>query len=233
MAIKAVFFDAAGTLIKPTRRVGESYALVAKGYGIDVSALEVAARFRSCFDASPPLAFPEATTATIVAKERDWWKQLVWQIFEPWHPFERFEDYFTELFDYFSQPAAWVLYPEVPETLAALKSRDLIVDVISNFDSRLVKILQGLNTAEWFDEIFISSRVGYAKPHPQIFEAALRRHGLRPEDAHHVGDSKVNDVQGAMNAGVKGILVDRNQTTESQQPSTILNLKQILSLLDD
>ena len=232
MAIKAVFFDAAGTLIKPTRRVGESYSLVAKAYGIDVSPLEVAERFRSCFDASPALAFPEATAPTIAAKERDWWKQLVWQIFEPWRPFERFEDYFAELFDYFSQPAAWILYPEVAETLSALKSRGLIVDVISNFDSRLVKILQGLNAAQWFDEIFISSRVGHAKPSRQIFEAALRRHGLKPEEALHVGDSEMNDVQGALNAGVKGILVDRNRATPSETPPAISNLKEIISLLD-
>ena len=38
MAIKAIFFDAAGTLIKPARRVGETYAVLARKYGIEVSA---------------------------------------------------------------------------------------------------------------------------------------------------------------------------------------------------
>ena len=41
MAIKAIFFDAAGTLIKPARRVGETYAVLARKYCIEVSAAEV------------------------------------------------------------------------------------------------------------------------------------------------------------------------------------------------
>jgi FMN phosphatase YigB (HAD superfamily) len=46
MTIKAVFFDAAGTLMTPTRRVGESYAAFAAKYGVDVSPSEVSERFR-------------------------------------------------------------------------------------------------------------------------------------------------------------------------------------------
>ena len=63
--IKAVFFDAAGTLIKPARRVGESYAAIAAKYGKDVSPAELFERFRICFDGAPPLAFPGAATADI------------------------------------------------------------------------------------------------------------------------------------------------------------------------
>jgi len=232
MAIKAVFFDAAGTLIKPSRRVGESYALIAEKYRVKVSSAALSERFRICFDASPPLAFPGASPANIVVSERDWWKELVRRIFEPWSPFEQFENYFAELFEYFSQAESWILYPEVSETLSALKARGLILDVISNFDSRLVKILHGLGAAHWFDEVFISSRVGHAKPNRRIFEAALEKHGLKPENAVHVGDNEVNDVQGAMNAGMRGILVDRNSTSDSQQPPRVANLKEILVLLD-
>ena len=232
MAIKAIFFDAAGTLIKPSRRVGESYALVAEKYRIQVSPAAISERFRVCFDTAPPLAFPGAPDRDIATLEREWWKQLVWRIFEPWHPFEKFEDYFAELFEYFAQAGSWTLYPEVPETLSALKSRGLIVDVISNFDSRLVKILHGLGAARWFEEIFISSRVGHAKPSRRIFEAALERHGLQPESAIHVGDSEANDLRGAANAGVKGILIDRSRNNEARQPALISSLKEILTFLD-
>ena len=41
MAIKAIFFDAAGTLIKPARRVGETYAVLAQKYGVDVLKVDV------------------------------------------------------------------------------------------------------------------------------------------------------------------------------------------------
>ncbi|HEX9270649.1 MAG TPA: HAD family hydrolase, partial [Candidatus Binatia bacterium] len=159
MAIKAIFFDAAGTLIKPARRVGETYAVLARKYRIEVSAAEIAERFRLCFHSAPPLAFPGAPAARIEDLERAWWKDLVRRIFEPWDGFQRFDDYFAELFAYFAQPDAWTLYPEVAETLSALEKRSIVLSVISNFDSRLIGILEGLGAANWFEHIFVSSRV--------------------------------------------------------------------------
>jgi putative hydrolase of the HAD superfamily len=231
MTIKAVFFDAAGTLIKPARRVGESYASIAAKHGKNVLPAELNQRFRLCFDAAPRLAFPNASEASIGAMERNWWKQLVAQIFEPWNPFHGFDDYFDELFAYFAQPQAWSLYPEVQETVSALKYRGLILSVISNFDSRLVPILDGLGTGSWFEHIFVSSRVGFAKPDGRIFSAALSHHGLKPEQAFHVGDSVTNDLQGANDAGLRGILIDRDQAA-ANEPYRVSSLKSILDLLD-
>ncbi len=111
--IKAVFFDAAGTLIKPARRVGESYAAIAAKYGMAVTPAELFERFRICFDGAPPLAFPGAAAAEIEPLERQWWRQLVAQVFEPWGEFAAFDDFFDELFAYFARADAWLLYPEV------------------------------------------------------------------------------------------------------------------------
>jgi putative hydrolase of the HAD superfamily len=233
MTIKAVFFDAAGTLIKPARSVGESYAAIAAKHGKEVSSTNITERFRTCFDAAPRLAFPSATEDTVAALERDWWKSLVAQVFEPWSPFVRFEEYFAELFAYFASPNAWTLYPEVLETLTSLKERDLILDVISNFDSRLVRILDGLGAGAQFENIFVSSRVGYAKPDGRIFNVALSCHGLAPVQALHVGDSEINDLCGANQAGLKGILVERGKTSAAQASDRINSLRSILALLDD
>jgi putative hydrolase of the HAD superfamily len=233
MTIKAVFFDAAGTLIKPARSVGESYAAIAAKHGKEVSSTNITERFRTCFDAAPRLAFPSATEDTVAALERDWWKSLVAQVFEPWSPFVRFEEYFAELFAYFASPNAWTLYPEVLETLTSLKERDLILDVISNFDSRLVRILDGLGAGAQFENIFVSSRVGYAKPDGRIFNAALSYHGLAPAQALHVGDSEINDLSGANQAGLKGILVERRKTSAAPASDRINSLRSILALLDD
>ncbi|MEE9549530.1 MAG: hydrolase, partial [Candidatus Binatia bacterium] len=101
MALKAIFFDAAGTLFTSVRPVGESYALIAKRYGMEVSGTETARRFRSCFSSASPLAFPGATGEQIKELERSWWKELVQRIFEPSGPFVRFDEYFSELFGYF------------------------------------------------------------------------------------------------------------------------------------
>src|SRR6266576_4011837 len=233
MTIKAVFFDAAGTLIKPVRGVGESYAALAAKHGKQVSSSDIAARFRVCFDAAPRLAFPGASAETIGELERNWWKNLVLQVFQPFLPFEDFDRYFDELFAYFASPNAWTLYPEVLATLTSLRDRGLILDVVSNFDSRLVHILNGLGAGSLFENIFVSSRIGYAKPEPQIFHAALHRHDLKPQNALHVGDSESNDFHGANQAGLRGILVDRRNGSHASEPARITSLTAILSLLRD
>lgn len=232
MTIKAIFFDAAGTLMKPHRGVGESYARFAAKYGVTVTPSELSERFRICFGKAPRLAFPGAPEDSVAALERDWWKQLVAQVFEPWRSFEKFDDFFDELFAYFAGASAWRLYPEVLDTLAALKQRGLHSSVISNFDSRLVPILNGLGVGLFFEQIFVSSRVGYAKPDPQIFRAALKHHGLKPEQSLHVGDSEVNDLHGANSAGLRGILVDRREdAAASGGGERVTSLRSILDLV--
>lgn len=231
MTIKAVFFDAAGTLMKPHRSVGETYARFAAKYGVKVSPSEVSGRFRICFDEAPRLAFPGAAEAELEALERDWWRNLVARVFEPWRPFGQFDEFFTELFAYFAEPSAWSLYPEVLETLAALERQGLGLSVISNFDSRLIPILSGLRIGSCFDCIFVSSRVGYTKPAPQIFHAALTYHGLQAEHAIHVGDDEINDRDGANNAGLRGILVDRSSPARIGDGARIASLTAILELV--
>ncbi len=219
--IKAVYFDAAGTLITPARRVGQSYAVIAEKYGKEVTPRDLAERFRLCFEGAPCLAFPGVSNGDIRRLERDWWRTLVLRIFEPLGRFDRFEEYFAELFDYFAQPSAWALYTEVLETLAALKQRGLTLAVISNFDSRLVRILDGLGIGSFLTDVFISSQVGYAKPDPRIFEVALSRHGLRSADAIHIGDSETNDLHGARSAGLSAWLIDRESDAADHRLSSL------------
>lgn len=232
MALKAIFFDAAGTLIKPARPVGESYAILAKRYGMKILPAEIAKRFRTCFSSAPPLAFPTAQAKELQDLERAWWKELVRRIFEPWGFLAHFDDYFSELFRYFSRAEAWSLYPETEETLSALRKRGFILQVISNFDSRLFGILDGLDLAPYFDSVVISSQVGYAKPAPEIFHAALMLYHLKADEAMHVGDSPEKDAAGAGDAGLTGVLLDRNGRAESNSFPRLRNLKEILPLID-
>jgi putative hydrolase of the HAD superfamily len=178
------------------------------------------------------LAFPDAQAEQIETLERDWWKELVHRIFEPYGRFPAFDDYFDELFLYFSKREAWTLYPEATETLAALKSRSLILTVVSNFDSRLLGILEGLGIAPYFDSVVISSRTGYAKPAPEIFQRALRFHRLDPGEALHVGDTLDSDVNGAVGSGLKAILVDRPGDHREKNLVRVESLTEILGLLD-
>lgn len=231
MALKAILLDAAGTLFTSVRPIGESYALFARRYGKEVSAKELARRFSQCHSTASPLAFPGAQGKELRELERNWWKELVRRVFEPFSPFESFDRYFAELFDYFSKPKTWSLFDDTAETLAALKQRGLILCVISNFDSRLFGILQGLGIRSHFDSVLISSQVGYAKPAAEIFHSALSRYGLSPQEALHVGDSPETDIVGAKGAGLQGILLDP-RTDDAGNGQSIRNLKSLLPIID-
>ena len=233
MTLKAIFFDAAGTLIRTARPVGKSYALMAKSYGLEVLPPEIAERFGVCFTSAPPLAFPQTKAMKLEDLERAWWKELVRRVFEPFGMFSRFDDYFSELFRYFGRADAWSLYPETAETLSALKKRGLILVVISNFDSRLLGILDGLGIASWFDSVVLSSRTGYAKPAPEIFQTALKLYGLKAEEALHIGDSPDKDAAGASSAGLTGVLLNRRGNTVSDSFLQVQNLKEVLHLINE
>lgn len=231
MTINAVFLDAAGTLIKTAKPVGESYAAIADKHGMHVTPGDLSARFRQCFNRAAPLAFPDAEPGAIKDMERNWWKELVRDVFAPFGAFDHFDACFEELFGYFARAESWKLYPETIETLMSLRDRRFKLAVVSNFDSRLHGILDGLGAASWFDGIFVSSAVGYAKPDRRIFEFVLKSQRLTPTAVLHVGDSMANDIAGALNAGVKGILVDRKGANKPDSTARVANLKEILAYL--
>ena len=146
----------------------------------------------------------------------------------PLGPFPAFDAYFDELYDFFAQPRAWRLYPDTRPALEALHVRGIRLGVISNFDSRLFGLLDGLGIARFFDPTVISTRAGAAKPDTAIFSHALARHGLIPERAVHVGDSYEMDVLGAQAAGLRPVLIDRR--AKSSGPGTALSVSALVHI---
>jgi putative hydrolase of the HAD superfamily len=72
------------------------------------------------------------------------------------------------------------------------------------------------------------------KPHPSIFSAALRLVDVAPADAVMVGDSLRHDVEGAIRAGMRGVLLHRGDrpvdASESGVP-VIRSLRELPALL--
>ncbi len=228
---KAVFLDAAGTLFESVRPVAVTYAEMARRYGKRVPFEEVSRGFSHCFATAPPMAFPDSEGERLKALEKTWWRDLVRRIFEPFGPFPRFDDYFDELFAYFARADSWVLYDDARSTLEDLRARGLILVMISNFDSRVLNIVQGLGVADYFDSVFISSSAGFAKPSAGIFQLALERHGIGPDEAIHVGDSPETDVEGALNAGVRPVLLDRDGDARHEGAVRIGGLHELMRLI--
>ena len=61
---------------------------------------------------------------------------------------------------------------------------------------------------KYFEFVAISGEIGYEKPNPKIFNITLESVGLKPDEVVFIGDS-IEDVEGALNAGIKPILIQR------------------------
>ncbi len=81
--------------------------------------------------------------------------------------------------------------------------------LVSNFTYAPVvhDSLKKLGINEFFNAVVVSEEVGWRKPHKRIFEVALERLGITAGEAIYVGDSPLEDIKGASQAGIKTIFI--------------------------
>lgn len=216
--VKAVFFDAAGTLFHVHGSVAEIYLRYAEPYGVKRSPemlRAIADAFRRAFQDAPPPVFAATDPGEIKRCERLWWFDIVHHVFYRIGMFEGFDDYFDEVFQAFDGPALWRLYPETLTVLKSLKGSGFELGIVSNFDSRLFNVLRGLGLIDLFETVTIASLARAAKPAPRIFQLALDKHALDANEAVHVGDSVRDDIAGGRAAGLTTVLLDREGADRS------------------
>ncbi len=119
------------------------------------------------------------------------------------------------------------LYPDALPTVERLKSEGYILGLISNAPPDTLKVIHTLGLSALMPTIVVSGIVGVSKPNPEIFRIALREAGVEPSESAHVGDVYEADVQGAKNAGMKGILIDRDGSQQSLDCPRITTLSEI------
>jgi putative hydrolase of the HAD superfamily len=101
-------------------------------------------------------------------------------------------------------------FPDALPALRALRGSGHTLIVVSNWDCSLPEWLRPAGVLDLVDAVVSSAAVGAAKPDPAPFRHALELAGAEPEDALHVGDSLLNDVEGARAAGVRPVLLARD-----------------------
>ncbi|MBM3119313.1 MAG: HAD-IA family hydrolase [Chloroflexi bacterium] len=102
------------------------------------------------------------------------------------------------------------VYDDTLPTLNGLKNRGLILGMISNVVQDMESVYTELGLQPYLAFKVTSSEVGCDKPQPEIFQAALKKAGIKSEEALYVGDQYDLDIVGARGVGMKAILVDRN-----------------------
>ncbi len=127
------------------------------------------------------------------------------------------------------------LRPGVVETLQALRARGLHIGMVSNIDDdQLTHLLDVAGLRPHFDSLLSSEAAGACKPHPTIFEEALRRAGCAADDALFVGDTLAQDIAGANAMGMRSVLIwhrdDKQPVLDGVRPAHVI--RQIPELLD-
>jgi putative hydrolase of the HAD superfamily len=206
--IRAILFDAAGTLLFLTKTVGDHYAYVGREVGLNLDAQQLERAFHSAWKQMPRRAAIDGPREN---DDKGWWRELVGGVFDQVAPsvneLDR-DNFFEVAYEHFAEAGVWQLYPEVPEALEQLRLRFQLA-VVSNFDGRLRFILQHLGISNYFSYIFISSELGADKPDPEIFRRALKIMYLNADEVLHVGDDLERDWKAAKAAGLLVFRLDR------------------------
>jgi len=204
MALKSVFLDVGDTLISERQARAEIYARAARDFGLQVDAARMAELMR---DARAGL--PREIDGTFRYSDA-WFEAFIERIFGAGLGLarEHLPGLTRGLFERFSDPATFHVYPGAFELLERLREQGLTVGIVSNWSARLTILLERLGIAEQVDFVLSSAVVGCEKPEPGIFERALSLCSAAPEEALHAGDHPEHDVLAARRVGIDGVLVD-------------------------
>jgi putative hydrolase of the HAD superfamily len=195
--IRAILFDAVGTLFRARTSVGEIYRDVASGHGVEADANRLEERFQA-------LAQTHGTPA-----DRAGWRDRVRAVFPAPEEFADFDAFFEEVFTVFESGHGWRLYPETRDVLTRLRQVGFSLGVVTNFDDRVVGVLDHLGIGHLFLTVQTPQSSGYRKPDPRIFRQTSRILDVAPAETLMVGDHAVEDLEGSRAAGMHALLVDR------------------------
>ncbi|CAH9096740.1 unnamed protein product [Cuscuta epithymum] len=206
-----LLLDAAGTLLQLAKPVEETYAAIGKNYGLSTPSAVIKKGFKRAFSAS------WAEELRYQGDGRPFWKFIVSEATGC-----NDNAYFEEVYQHYANGDAWRLPDRASDTLSNLKDCGVKLAVVSNFDTRLRKLLKDLNVVHLFDAVIVSAEVGYEKPDAKIFQAALDQICVETTKAVHVGDDAKADKEGANAAGIECWLWGRDVKSFADIQSAIL-----------
>ncbi len=202
-ATRAVFFDVDFTLIYPGPTFqGEGYRRFCAAHGIEVDP----ARFSHAVIAASPILHDEQE----LRYDHNLFIRYTRRIIEEMGgEGEALDACATEIYREWAACQHFFLYDDVTPVLQELDARGYKVGLISNSHRCLASFQQHFELHGLIAAAISSSDHGFLKPHPSIFEAALRLLGVEPEESVMVGDSLAHDIEGARRVGMRGVLVRR------------------------
>jgi putative hydrolase of the HAD superfamily len=200
--LRAVVFDVDFTIGKPGPLLGaEGYCFAARRYGLELDASrydDARAAAVDDLEHHPELVHDESVwirfTEDVIrgmGGEGPGVSGLAIEIVHAWERSENFE-----------------LYEDVPPVLRELRRHGLLIGLLSNTGhGRLERLVTAYSLD--VDAVLTSGTHGRTKPSPSIFAAVLDLLGVAAAEAVMVGDTLVDDVEGARAVGMRAFLIDR------------------------
>lgn len=233
MIVHAVTFDCWGTLLLDTPASDERYApwrlagfeRTLRRLGVEVSRHDL----KQAYDASGrwlARTWREHRDVPVHRHVRE-----ILQTLDPTLPDRLTPKGLSALIDAYAGPALRVP-PAIDQgarsALETLASRGLTLGVVSNIMRTPGSVLrQALDRAGLLAPMKVltfSDECGIRKPDPEIFRLTLRQMGVAPEDAVHVGDDPILDVEGARDAGMAVIqLTPDGRATAPVKPDLVIS----------
>jgi len=220
--VKAVLFDLGGTLIN-TAEIFEIWRRILEAHGIKRSLDEISLAHKETEKQLNPKDYPRLSDDFYIIWNLHILKKLgirknvqllARKISEEWWDYSDVR-----------------LYPDAEEALKQLKRMGLKTGLVTNaFQSDIDQILPRVGLANFFDVAVGVDAVGKTKPDREIFLYALKKLGVAPQEALFVGDQIETDYEGARKAGLKALLIDREDKIR-KRVKKIRGLKEITTHL--
>ena len=111
--------------------------------------------------------------------------------------------------------------------------RNYKLHIITNGFDRVQKFkIKNSGLKPYFNFIFTAEKVGYKKPHPKIFEIAMKTSGSTPYKSLMIGDSFEADIQGALKLGMQALHFNSHNEPEHKSCSIVYSLNDIQQIFN-
>ncbi len=201
--IRVITFDVFNTLIAPNPSVGHIYARAVAKHLPKADTKTLAEKFSDRFPVAWKRIRTEEQEPANEAAARCFWEKVVRLTLGEDCPENIFQIVFAEAFAAFSRPENWRVLSGTRAALAAYQFLGYRLAAFTNADSRMRTVLRELELDVFFEQIFVSTEIGAAKPSPAAFRHVCEKMKVAPVDVLHVGDTLEDDVKGALDAGCR------------------------------
>ncbi len=229
--IEAVFFDVGNTLFTPYPSMEAVCREVLLRFGYDPSEDELR---RGIIAADRYYEERYWSDDSFWSNEKDasqMWSELYARVLEEIGAAGDRHVVGRAIYDHFGDGDRWRTFPDVVPVFERLRAEGYRLALVSNWDSRLVKLCFDMGLDTYLDAVLSSASIGLIKPDPHIFEVACRRLGVEPAAAVHVGDSYYADVLGSRTFGINPVMIDRFGSGNPSDVPLIKDLYELLPLL--